>query len=789
MICDIEDLGKTKSKAEVEETLIDIHNIINIFNKNKKHKNTDKEYLGKLIAHLPLGYNEKQNFYYIEIINGMIEENINDRKKLNTFLLKTRRNTNKKSVKKEKSKETVKEKNQKKYNDISHSILLHAYRRMLYIGLIDEDKTIEHILIAKKSRGESGVIVVTVFTAGYFKTENAMIIEQLIARANRQNENKSGQKRLYNTNFLVHSILSFVGEQQMVNFSCDDDCHFCPDQPGQPRSYIIAEPGVQRANRCGFDPIKQFQDRARAYIVNGHELDKIELLVLGGTWSSYPRYYQDDFINKIYYAANTMFDYDITMTYGSTDGTSNNIDLYDNSYSCDMLRDMKSIDEEQKINEDTMCKIIGLTLETRPDKICGREIVKFRYYGVTRVQLGIQHISDVILKKNNRGHYLRHSIKAIKLLKNAGLKVDIHIMLDLPGSNKNMDLFMMIYIIFSIFLQADQWKQYPCETTPYTEIEKWYKNGSYKPYAETVTGDGKNVLSELLIMIKSITPPHIRINRVVRDIPNQYIIGGNQNTSMRQDILSEMHVLGLHCKCIRCREVKGQDYDVNLAEFYMHVIDTVGGTEYFLSYEFYDEIKNKRILFGFLRLRLPIIKYDDNGTKLKEPIVYYDPDIINKKIFPELHGCAMIRELHTYGKITATYNTSNTTVVAMDDATTVAMDDATTVAVDEVDKYNGRSQHAGIGTKLIKRAEEIALKNHFKKLSVISGIGVKNYYRNKHAFKDDKGKGKYLIKNIESIKIIKHAKPINHTLSLRTRVIIFGICFIMYVLLLINVLN
>lgn len=315
-------------------------------------------------------------------------------------------------------------------------------------------------------------------------------------------------------------------------FSCKYDCHYCPNEPNQPRSYLSTEPAILRANQNNFDVICQFFNRTTTLVNNGHVADKIEVLVLGGTWSCYDIAYQEEFIRDVYYAAN----------------------IYP------VLKDRRkklTLKEEQEINEKSNCRIIGLTLETRPDQINKDELLRLRYYGCTRVQLGIQHIDDVILKKVNRQCTLKDCIRAIYLLKENGFKVDIHLMPDLPYSDVYKDIHMFKYVLSSTDLQADQWKIYPCEITPFTKIEKWYNNNEYKPYFET----NKNLLISVILLVKKSIHPWIRLNRVIRDIPNPSIIAGNNITNMRQLIANEMNIRNIFCQCIRCKEVKNQEIE------------------------------------------------------------------------------------------------------------------------------------------------------------------------------------------------------------------------------------
>ena len=472
------------------------------------------------------------------------------------------------------------------------------------------------------------------------------------------------------------------GEIKKQRFSCKHDCHYCPrevDKNGReinPRSYLSSEPTVARGLQNNFDPIGQFNERATQYHLNGHYVDKIELIVLGGTWTEYPREYQEDFIKKMFWAANTFYEIE--------------------------KRDILSLVEEQTINETAKSRIIGLTLEMRPDSITEDEIKWLRYLGCTRVQLGNQHINNDILRGVNRGCYKEDSEKALKMLKDACYKVDGHWMPDLPGSSPEEDTRMFNYLIKSDSLQFDQWKVYPTSTVPWTKIKKWYDEGKYIPYTEK----NPESLINVLLDMKRKVPPWIRLNRVVRDIPNtaidgtKYIYAGNKVTNLRQVLHSRLEKNGEFCRCIRCREVKK---DVSLVKYARCVVRkymSSGSLEYFISIEsgnnkdscfnylegkWYNKYKEEPgIIYGFLRLRLP------------NRDLYY-----KNKHFPELYGSALIRELHVYGQVASTNNKND----------------------------NKKAQHLGFGRELMRKAEKISYRNNYKKITVISGIGVRNYYR------------------------------------------------------------
>jgi ELP3 family radical SAM enzyme/protein acetyltransferase len=579
------------------------------------------------------------------LIDEMLKVNINTVAEMRTFLKKMR---------------------QTKKFYFPNTKILYMYRVLCQNKKYKYDKKYEALLRSKKNRSLSGVIVIAVFTSPY---------------------PKNGDK--------------------IEKFSCEYDCHYCPNEPDQPRSYLLKEPGVQRANRNGFDCVRQFTDRANAYIVNGHPVDKIELLVLGGTWSSYPSDYQEEFIRDIYYSANTFYDKDKKTT----------------------PQERRSLEYERDFNETAKCKIIGLTLETRPDRINKRELIRFRRFGVTRVQIGIQHTNDRILQRINRGCNNADAIKAIKLLKDSGFKIDIHLMPDLPrplkeGIDPNKTQFtiddidtevdmsewdraMFMEVITNPDLQADQWKIYPCETVPWTRIKDEFDRGVYRPYgspsAKLESGNEgtqlrgeTNKLFELLIDVKTLVPEWIRLNRVIRDIPTTYITGGVKCSNMRQFLQEEMTKRNLRCKCIRCREVKNRKVNFNDTVLVERVYEASGGTEYFLSFE----NKDKKILLGFLRLRLTPNAGMGNG----------------RAIFKELKNAALIRELHVYGQVV------------------------------KVGDTNAKTQHLGFGKRLMKRAEEIAFKNGYKKIAVISGEGVKGYYK-KQGYKTKKF---YMLKKLKA---------------------------------------
>jgi ELP3 family radical SAM enzyme/protein acetyltransferase len=440
---------------------------------------------------------------------------------------------------------------------------------------------------------------------------------------------------------------------------------------------LLNEPGVRRANQLGFDPVAQFVARVGALVAIGHPADKIELLVLGGTWESYPDHYRVRFIRDLFYAANTFFD------------------------PSEPRRDRLTLAEEQALNRTAMCKIIGVTLETRPDTINPEMLVRLRQMGCTRVQLGVQHTDDSILSLVNRDATRGDTARAIRLLKDACFKVDVHLMPDLPGASPDVDKRMFDDVLNSEELQADQWKIYPCQTTPFTVIHKWFEEGRYRSY-------GLDALIDVLLYAKRRVHPWIRLNRVIRDIPVEYVLEGVEVANLRQLLLQRLAKEGRGCQCMRCREVKGdKDCAAKLrsAELKERWYRGSGADEVFLSFETPDE----QTLFGFLRLRLP-------------PLAG-----IPETPFAELkHGVALIRELHVYGSLVVARAAAATSGRAIGG--------------------HGAAQHAGLGQRLLQRAEELALTRGYGRIAVISGVGVRDYYARRGYVLTDATRGAFMLK-------------------------------------------
>jgi len=425
-------------------------------------------------------------------------------------------------------------------------------------------------------------------------------------------------------------------------FPCPGNCVYCPQEPGMPKSYLSNEPAAMRAKGYNFSPQKQVLGRIKALEANGHNVDKLEILVLGGSWSAYPKKYQEWFIKECFDSANG--------------------------------KKSKTLNEAQKKNETARYRIIGLTLETRPNLINPEEITWLRYLGCTRVQLGAQHLDDKILQLINRGITTAEVAKATELLKSAGFKVDWHLMPDLPGATPAKDLWLFEETFKNPAYKPDQIKIYPTVVNKFAPLWQWYQQGKYQPY-----GDQK--LFKVLLSAKLSVPYYVRINRLIRDIPKESIEAGNKITNLRQDLQAELKKIGKRCKCMRCREAREDLLDLKQAKLFTIKYQASGGTEYFVSYE----NKNRSCLYAFLRLRI-------NSSKNTLPI----------GLLPALQDAVLVRELHTYGRL---------------------------LPVDDLSKKKNVAQHRGLGKRLMAEAEKIAKTNGYKKIAVISGVGVRGYYR------------------------------------------------------------
>ena len=450
-------------------------------------------------------------------------------------------------------------------------------------------------------------------------------------------------------------------------YACPGRCIYCPTEANMPKSYLSKEPAAARALANEFDAYKQVTNRLRALEVNGHPIDKIEIISIGGTWSFYHKVYREEFITEIFRACNN---YKLPETEKSEKKT-------------------RTLLEEQKINETAGCRIIGLSVETRPDYIDVDELNHMRYLGVTKVEVGVQHLDNKVLEYNQRDMTVESIEETTELMRDAGLKVVYHMMPNLPGSTPDMDKKMFGDLFNGKSHHPDMLKMYPCMVLEKSQLYNIWKEGDFEAYTD-------EQLLDVLVAAKKQVPAYVRIIRVIRDIPATYIKAGSKISNLRQVIEKHQKDNNWQCKCIRCREVRNEK--VTLDEYKLERIDyeTNEGKEVFMSFE----NKKEHKCASFVRLRLP------NGVNAKK----FDGDL------EVLRDSAIVRELHTYGQLMP------------------------------VKTAGKQSQHRGFGQRLMEEAERVAKEEGYKKIAVIAGVGVREYYKNKLGYHEDRT---YMVKDIK----------------------------------------
>ena len=432
---------------------------------------------------------------------------------------------------------------------------------------------------------------------------------------------------------------------------CPGKCVYCPGQDSQPnqkvaQSYTGHEPAAMRSIHNNYDPYEQVQSRIRDLEAIGHIVDKIDLVCMGGTILSTPIEYQEEFIKGAYE--------------GVIGGKA------------------VSLDEAKKLAENSKRRLIGLTIETRPDYCTEPYVDMMLNYGATRVEIGIQTVLDDVYKKVNRGHTTQDSIDAIRIAKDAGLKINAHMMPNLPGSNYSKDLEMFDVLFSSPDYRPDMLKIYPCVVIKGTVLYDWWKEGKFAPYS-------LDELIELIASVKQKIPSYVRIQRIMRDIPAFLIEAGCKKSNLRQLIHKRLEEHNSKCNCIRCREYgivkKSKVCDEHIFEdvkLYRHDYEASNGQETFLSYE----NKKEDYLVAYLRLRKPS-EYA------------HRPELNDGKTM-------IVREVKVVGEL---------------------------VPIDKKPLRSTQIQHRGFGKQLMVNAEKIAVEDFdSNKLAVISGIGVRNWF-------------------------------------------------------------
>ena len=430
---------------------------------------------------------------------------------------------------------------------------------------------------------------------------------------------------------------------------CPGKCIYCPGginaRRPSPKSYTGIEPAARRAFQYNYDPFLQVRGRIKQLETIGHVPEKIEIIIMGGTFLAAPREYKESFIKGVY------------------EGILGK--RFPNA----------SLEELKRMLETSKYRLVGLTIETRPDYCMEKHVDEMLFYGTTRVEIGVQTLDDEVLRFIKRGHDVETVRRAFRIAKDAGFKIVAHMMLNLPPSDPRRDLDSFKRLFIDPDFRPDMLKIYPTAVIEGTELYEMWRRGDYEPYSE-------ETLIRIIAEIKKFIPPWVRIQRVQRDIPVKIVLAGYSVGHLRDVVKRYMLTRGWRCRCIRCREVglkehkEGIKVNPDYVRFIIRKYEASQGEELFLSYE---DIKND-VIIGFLRLRKPS-EYAHR---------------------PEIDENTMIvRELHVYGSLVP-----------------IGM------------RRSNGWQHRGFGAKLLQMAEKIAVEDYdAQKIIIISGIGVREYYR------------------------------------------------------------
>jgi elongator complex protein 3 len=480
-------------------------------------------------------------------------------------------------------------------------------------------------------------------------------------------------------------------------FPCPGQCIFCPNDVRMPKSYLSDEPGAQRAANNHFDPYRQTWNRLAAFDAIGHPVDKIELIVLGGTWSFYPEPYRIHFVRRCLEAMNDFgrgLDQRDAMEPAAPDfeaiGAEVRGDRFErNPYNERVARflrdhsggelvvlseqsDWGELEEAKRRNESAATRCVGMTLETRPDHVDEAEVLSLRRLGATKVQLGVQSLDDGVLEANRRGHDVAATRRAFALLRRAGFKIHAHWMANLLGATPASDRADFARLFDDPSFRPDELKPYPCSLIETAELMGPWKRGEWRPYEE-------DELLDVVVGALGRVPRYCRVTRVIRDISSDDIVAGNKRTNFRQIAERELARRGHEVVEIRHREIRSEAFDdASLALREARYV-TDSGEESFLEL-----VTQEDRIVGFLRLSLPA-----------------EPSFVE-----ELGGAALVRELHVYG-----------------------------AAVGIGRAAEGRAQHRGLGARLLNEAARLARAAGYERLSVISAIGTRDYYR-RQGFED-----------------------------------------------------
>ena len=474
-------------------------------------------------------------------------------------------------------------------------------------------------------------------------------------------------------------------------FPCPGQCIFCPNDVRMPKSYLSDEPGAQRAANNQFDPYLQTWNRLAAFDATGHPVDKVELIVLGGTWSFHPEPYQIWFVRRCLEAMNDFGagrDRRDAVESGMPDFEELDVEIRGDRFSKNPYNatvsaflkerqggalllaheqsDWDGLEAAQRANETAGARCVGLVLETRPDHVDEAEVLRLRRLGATKVQLGVQSLDEAILSANRRGHGLAETRRAFSLLRRAGFKLHVHWMANLLGATPESDRRDFPRLFEDPAFRPDELKLYPCSLIETAELMGPWRRGEWRPYED----------SELLEVVADAlprVPRYTRVTRVIRDISSDDIVVGNKRTNFRQIAEQEVTRRGASLVEIRHREIRGASFDPESLRLIDTEYATGASAEHFLEW-----VTAEDRIVGFLRLSLPTAA----------------------SFIPELGDAALVRELHVYGG-----------------------------AVRLGAEPGSAAQHRGLGARLLEAAAERASAAGYSKLSVISAIGTRAYYR------------------------------------------------------------
>lgn len=487
---------------------------------------------------------------------------------------------------------------------------------------------------------------------------------------------------------------------------CSGNCLYCPNDVRMPKSYLHREPACQRAERNYFDPYLQVASRLRALEQMGHVCDKVELIILGGSWSDYPTGYQVWFVNELFRALNEApvetdalkerkaryqeagidgrdevlakqtRDVQAAVNDGVLDFNSAVRQFYGSGSAWEdaalwQTASMTELAKHQRVNEKAAHRVVGLVVETRPETLDAPTLEHLRALGCTKVQIGVQSLRPEVLELNGRHTGESDLRRAFELLRIFGFKIHTHFMVNLYGSDIAGDEADYARFVSEAAFQPDEVKLYPCVLVEGTGLVRRYETGEWRPYAE-------EDLVGLLARDVLVTPPFTRVSRMIRDISAVDIMAGSKKTNLRQLVEASDALKTDEVREIRFREIAGEEVDISALMLDTVAYETTNTSERFLQW-----ITPEGKIAGFLRLSLP----------------HEDYLLAHAIELPDELGCAMIREVHVYGQVA------------------------------NLHRSDGSAQHLGLGRRLVERACELAREAGFGRINVISSVGTRDYYR------------------------------------------------------------